>query len=254
MAPPLQLSPELVAYFVRLGKLVRKGYADGFLDNPGATDVSDLGMELITIIHAEDSDGELRPYGTIARDATNVFIGIRGTEGGAEWISDADAFQVDFPVMRSTLTPKVHRGFARIYNTMRTAEGLLIKHHPVLVGASVVVTGHSLGAALATLLAADVGAFDLCTFAGPRVGDPDFCECAAQRIIRTERFVNVPDLVPKVPFNLPDFPYAELGLPILLDSEGLVREDPHAWHSLDTYLHLIDVSFPIDSKFQIPAT
>lgn len=257
MSPPIPLSPELAAYFVRLGKLVAAAYDDA----PAAALLEGLGLELVAILTATDGDGVVRPYGFVAREspfvpqgeaggtAPEVVIAIRGTETIAEWVSDANALQVDFPVMASPLYPKVHRGFAEIYNTLRTADGLLVKHHAALARANVVVAGHSLGGALATLLAADVGAAELVTFGGPRVGNADFCACAAKRIGRVERFVNLRDPVPKVPLNLPHFQYAELGVPLAFDSEGAVKDNPHAAHSLATYLHFIDPTQPIDPEW-----
>lgn len=254
MYPPI--TPDLTAYFVRVGKLVGAAYDD----SPRAGVLEGLGYELVALLRAAAVDDVSLPFGFIARKVATAawgpppeefVVAIRGTETVAEWTADADATQVDFPVMPSTLYPRAHRGFARIYNTLRTGDGLLVKHFKPLSGARVVVAGHSLGAALATLLAADLGADDLVTFAGPRVGNGDFCSCAAKRIGRVERFVNERDLVTKVPFDLPDFPYADLGVPILFDSTGKVLENPHAHHSLATYLNALDAAQPLDTQWAV---
>jgi hypothetical protein len=81
--------------------------------------------------------------------------------------------------------------------------------------ASIYITGHSLGAALATIAAMDIAVIDLIkqdklknpiylyTFASPRVGDNKFAqkfnEFIEQNRITAFRFANSEDLVPKIP-------------------------------------------------------
>ena len=63
-----------------------------------------------------------------------------------------------------------------------------------------VITGHSLGAAIATLCWADLGG-DLMTFASPRVGDPAFGTALWNG--QTVRVINASDIVPDVPTDPP---------------------------------------------------
>ena len=66
----------------------------------------------------------------------------------------------------------------------------------------VVCTGHSLGAALATLCAARIDAHEIYTFGSPRVGNRDFVKELSKDGIKHYRFVNNNDIVTKVPFAL----------------------------------------------------
>ena len=66
------------------------------------------------------------------------------------------------------------------------------------------MTGHSLGAGLATLLALDLAAHSLVpntciTLASPRVGDLTFQHVFNQVVPNAYRVVNRIDIVPKVP-------------------------------------------------------
>ena len=88
-------------------------------------------------------------------------------------------------------------------------------------------TGHSLGAALATLAAKRYGdAATLYTFGSPRVGDGAYAEGFH---LDSYRFVNNDDLVTKLPFP---FPYRHVGRMKYIDSDGNVLDAPSLWRRL----------------------
>jgi len=70
---------------------------------------------------------------------------------------------------------------------------------------NVAICGHSLGGALAALLALDVGLNTPCrspgayTYASPRTGDHIFAGSFNAAILASHRIVNRQDLVPKLP-------------------------------------------------------
>ncbi|CAA0842747.1 alpha/beta-Hydrolases superfamily protein [Striga hermonthica] len=123
---------------------------------------------------------------------------------------------------------------------------------------SVTVTGHSLGAALATLTGHDVGKefggmVTVVSFGGPRIGNKAFREELEKNGTRVLRIVNADDPVTKVPgFVLNDnseqvggmrwmeeteWVYAEIGKELRLSSRsGGVA----TCHDLKTYLKLVD--------------
>lgn len=115
-----------------------------------------------------------------------VLIAFRGTTGLDlhNWIADLQITHADAPFAGMSSKSRVHAGFLRAWNStlreeLTTRTRNLMKTHNVL---KVVVTGHSLGAGMATLAAVDfrinfgVGSVELHTFGSPRVGNKAFAE------------------------------------------------------------------------------
>ena len=117
---------------------------------------------------------------------------------------------------------------------------------------SFVVTGHSLGSALATLFVIrNKDRFDIttiCTFASPRVGDTQFAQQFNQLPLTSWRIVNTQDIVPKLPLRLPFFDYQHVATPYEFSSAGVVKWGPACWHSMSTYLHWLDQNIGVDPE------
>jgi triacylglycerol lipase len=145
------------------------------------------------------------PFGFVATKGSDVFVVIRGTRTPLEWLDDFTAKPVPFapngnPWGRTTqgfnalfenLGPQVDDALAKL----QTGGNSL---------ATIFVTGHGLGAALAHLAAASIAArFGLkpvtYTFCGPRAGDPQFAAAFNQASLQTWRIFNTEDIVPTVP-------------------------------------------------------
>lgn len=119
---------------------------------------------------------------------------------------------------------------------------------------SFVVTGHSLGSALATLFVMENKAknkFDVttvCTFASPHVGNTEFVNQFNQLPLTSWRIANTQDIVPKVPLRLPLFDFQHVATPYEFSSAGVVKRSPACWHSMSTYLHWLDPNIDVDSE------
>ena len=119
---------------------------------------------------------------------------------------------------------------------------------------SFVVTGHSLGSALATLFVMEnkeKNKFDIttiCTFASPHVGNTEFVKQFNQLPLTSWRIANTQDLVPKVPLRLPFFDYQHVATPYEFSSAGVVKRSPACWHSMSTYLHWLDPAIDVDAE------
>ncbi len=192
--------------------------------------------------------------------ATNEdVIVIRGTITPREWIRNIQATQRDLP--KADNGARVHKGFQEIYKTFELDRGPYEGDFLDAVDAGafsdrpVVITGHSLGGALAVLTATDIARFDdkaetrLITVASPRVGNEAFRDVAGA-IGSAVRICNMPDLVPMVPPSGNRITYVHVGEPALYSSfdydSTLINETESkgdqilCWHGIDTYTWMLD--------------
>ncbi len=117
---------------------------------------------------------------------------------------------------------QVHKGFARALEEVRPALTNAVEG----MDGPILFTGHSLGAALATLAASlykpsgRVGA--LYTFGSPRVGNSAFVDTL--RDTKSYRFRDCSDVVTRLP--LPEMGYAHVGPAHYIDRSGAITVDP----------------------------
>ncbi|HEX8817134.1 MAG TPA: lipase family protein [Terriglobales bacterium] len=239
---------------------------------------------------------ELRFYGIVAHEIANPdnrIIAIRGTEGLIEWCDDGASI-VMVPFKQSPKAGLVAFGFDNIYSTMKVvpvprtgpAERTAVAA-PELAGSfgdqleqlavlrenergvahqfaegrtrparPTVVTGHSLGSALAKLFVMENGVkqkFDvtvISTLASPKVGNPEFKKAFDALPLTSWRIVNSRDWVPKLPPTVPSIiDYQHVNVPYSFDSwEMGVKRNPICYHSIDTYLHWLDKGRPLKQE------
>jgi triacylglycerol lipase len=184
---------------------------------------------------------EVRPFsGTstqcyVAHNDDLVMVAFRGTEirkrpGRPDIrniIADLKA-DCDLRLTASGQGGRVHQGFKDALDEVWETQGLLDYIRSLHSSRrSMWFTGHSLGAALATLAADRYGDVDgLYTFGSPRVGDIDF---KIDFHINAYRFVNNNDIVARVP---PPGLYKHVGELKYIDSKGLIHDNPSRWERL----------------------
>lgn len=165
-------------------------------------------------------------------NATMILVAFRGTEPTKlkDWMTDVDFDLVDGPA------GKVHHGFWGALNDVWREIYASIKEHQNK-GQSLWFTGHSLGAALATLAVAklrlkvDKPVNGLYTFGQPRTGDRDFARAFnADFKAQTFRFVNNNDAVTRVPLRA--MTYSHVGRFLYFDNNGNLQDDIHWWGKL----------------------
>ena len=142
-------------------------------------------------------------------DLSNVF---------ADWLANFQFVPVDWDQ-----GGKVHKGFKVALDEVwdELSRYLVSLKNP---RRTVWITGHSMGAAVATLAADRYGNVQgLYTFGSPRVGDVDFKN---DYFVDTYRFVNNRDIVTKVP---PQGVYVHVGNLKYMDNYGILHDNELRW-------------------------
>jgi hypothetical protein len=243
---------------------------------------------VVTTIYANDLATDMNPnriddtvpIGLIcqANGAGDAVVTLRGTEGTLEWIHDAEFLTVPCPFLVGA--GHTEDGFTAMYNSLRTGAA---PNSPIVAKSisslpfprpvtSVTVCGHSLGGALATLLALDLAANTvfshpvIYTYGSPRTGDSLFASTFDQVVTNSYRIENRLDIVPKLPPPLAYQHVDELYEPELtpvrllpLPPEILVDFTFTCEHAVATYLHLLSLRsrgtvIPLDVNCQPKAT
>ena len=131
----------------------------------------------------------------VMSDSKDVLIACRGTEPTA--INDVLADLKMFPV-KHHIAGRVHRGFYAEYDKVIPDIKEALKKHDKKGNKTVWVTGHSLGGAMAVLVAAELQpSGGLHTFGQPRVGNKAFLKSLDG--IKYYRYRNNNDIVTAVP-------------------------------------------------------
>ncbi|KAL2343417.1 hypothetical protein Fmac_004702 [Flemingia macrophylla] len=218
----------------------------------------------------------------------NIVVAWRGTVAPCEWYED---FQSKLEPLGHG-GAKVEQGFLSIYksksdatryNKSSASEQVMNEVTNLVKGfrekgeqVSLTITGHSLGGALALLNAYEVAAtivdlpVSVISFGAPRVGNIAFKDELQQMGVKLLRVTVKQDWVPKMPgilfnerFKVFDeitgleWVYTHYGAQLELD----VRSSPYlkgginlsGFHSLETYLHLIDGHLSCETPFRLEA-
>ena len=150
--------------------------------------------------------------GFTAADDSTVVMAFRGTEGDDPHDIGTD---INFLPRRWERGGRVHRGFADALNDVWTELAASLPGD----GRRVLYTGHSLGAAMATLAASRRPPDMLYSFGSPMVGNGAFG--ATLKGVAHARFQNCTDIVARIPAGLPGFEHT--GTLHYLDRHGKLQ-------------------------------
>lgn len=226
--------------------------------------------DLATDCKALNNDTSWQAYRTLGMvavneaDPTDMVIAIRGTESWQEWCQDFKFLYRSFPnVAHSGLTED---GFTDMYLTFSMQPKATTTYGQDLLAtlgakARVTIVGHSLGSALATLQALELGthtghSVELFTLASPRVGDLSFQHLFDHVVQNAYRICNRLDVVPKIP---PVPMYCHVGDEMELVPGPEVKFDLGCEHAITTYLYLLakeigaEANYPLKAECQMPA-
>ncbi|KAL6657150.1 hypothetical protein ACP70R_004930 [Stipagrostis hirtigluma subsp. patula] len=165
------------------------------------------GFEMRSLI--VDVENCLQAFVGVAHDLNAIIVAIRGTQENSvqNWIKDLIWKQLDlsYPDMPNA---KVHSGFFSSYNDtiLRLAITSAVQKARKSYGdINVMVTGHSMGGAMASFCALDLAIklgsdkVRLMTFGQPRVGNAAFASYFAEYVPNTIRVTHGHDIVPHLP-------------------------------------------------------
>jgi triacylglycerol lipase len=165
----------------------------------------------------------------VAKNDRMIVVSFRGSESLQDWLNDASIVLVDTEVGR------VHLGFR---NALYAVWEQLVETITRLRDNNqlVFVTGHSLGAALATLAAARLeGETDIPVFACYNCGSPRIGSFSFSRFFKksglsavTHRIVNNNDVVCKGPTNANG--YLHVGNLVYIDQNGHISQGGNWWN------------------------
>jgi triacylglycerol lipase len=188
----------------------------------------------------KDKDVVVVPMGFIAKNENKIFIVFRGTKTPKEWISNLTISMKEYFIPSYG---NVHEGFLEVYNSIKET---IDKNKAIIAGNNkIFVTGHSLGAALATLSLPDIEINHgkkidaLYTFGSPRVGDALFVR-KFDGIFenRSFRVVNTSDVVTSIPLPIPIigslggyFSHVDIPIDFTFQSDDISKN-----HAMETYI------------------
>jgi triacylglycerol lipase len=248
--------------------------SDPSVVNPAAITKMPAGYTLVRTIQMTDFFGPEQSrvfYGYVAvgGDPVTAVVALRGTESTMEWWDD---FHWDLvPFTQIPDGGNVAQGFYDIYKSIGTmAPGQQAASAPSAFAAEVaraatsglaagldpaslplVVTGHSLGGALATLLVTELSATTALkpqawTFASPQVGDAKFAARYGGLSTVSWRIYNQVDVVPHFPVDVLDS-YQPVTTGYAINSLGKAKWSLSCAHSLNTYMHVLSpATVPLD--------
>ena len=180
------------------------------------------------------------PVGFLASRDTDLILVFRGTTTISEWITDFNVQQVRYDFVAGG--GRTHEGFTNMYESIRDA--VIDAVNMAAIAGSfdrLMITGHSLGGALAILAAPDCSVHTpfadplMYNYAAPRVGSPEnfipfFSDLDLQH---TWRIVNIDDSVPSLPpKDIPAFggtiEYEHIDNEFLIDFDTSFLESEHS--------------------------
>ncbi len=245
--------------FVAWGEFVQVAY-QMYLDNPGNPNPPQptyfpagwtLAMNL-TVDPVVGIFSQVEFIGFIAQsaaDPSQYLIAFRGTQSDLDWISDFEFWMEPFTAIPNG--GQVEHGFLAVYQTLNGVVPGATAGSPLATimgniptGASITVTGHSLGGALAVLHAAVLAGngfsdVTIATFAAPMAGDRQFSTTFMNLVPNSVRIYNIPDIVPDLPGTLLGYTQVQAGIAINSLDYPEIDWSISCFHALLTYLYML---------------
>lgn len=202
-------------------------------------------------------------FGFALTSSSYNIIGLRGTLSDFEWALDATIPQVPVPLIWYSdgkfQLAKVHLGFLIFFAML--ADQILAAAKQFNPALPCLVTGHSLGGALAVLaspalrLLSSLQTVQMYSYAGPRVGDPIFVDAYNFFVPQSYRVVNLADMIPMLPpSQVLHWQYAHVGQEwSFLNQSGNI-DGNHALIGPNNYTKAVNLKVPTNAPRVYPVT
>ncbi|KAG9398809.1 hypothetical protein AC1031_014126 [Aphanomyces cochlioides] len=210
------------SHAIYLGRLVSTAYCPKkdveSWTCPPCANVSKL-QDLIVINDKSESF-----QGILGFTGTHVVVAFRGSMDVKNWVDNL-SFLKTRPWPHIFPKAAIHRGFYAVYKSIQdklfVALSSLFALHP---SAPLIITGHSLGSAVAAIAVVDlhtrhnITTESMLTFGEPRVGNPAFVSRLTHIVSDIHRITHWRDIVPHVP----------------LEWQGYIHEAQEIWYTEDS--------------------
>lgn len=231
---PMQLQDMKLSELKKLlpKSVVLPDFGLGSLIDPRLRSLSDLLQETVIALvalclsqlAASPRNTHTQGFAAYRKKDQLALLAFRGTQADAPADLLLDAMFL--PLQAKGWPGLLHHGFAQGTAAVFPAvERWLARHAD---RARLLVCGHSLGAAIATLVAVRYPgpATRLVTMGSPRVGDNTFAQAFAASGVRATRVVNSLDVVTRVPPSNFIVAYRHVGTATFIDSSGKLVSNP----------------------------
>jgi len=150
-----------------------------------------------------DSKTDLEGYIGILKSTKTIYLAFRGSSSKLNWMADFETTKRNYETY-TECDCRVHHGFYEAATNLKEQSINATQEIKKKTGYSnVIVTGHSLGAAVAQLIGMELSAIDIknkiYNFGQPRIGDKKYASFVNNISEELARFTHNKDMVPHVP-------------------------------------------------------
>jgi triacylglycerol lipase len=196
-------------------------------------------------VFVESQDNGLTDTQVAVLDQLNsdrLYIVFRGSDKSIDWMNNFQFRQQIYPYSDGNTEVKFHRGFMEAYFAVRQP---LLEAMDKFQGQQAIVTGHSLGGALATIAALDIQynlgqkrglRFAVHTFGAPRAGNRAMVDSYNGRIPDSYRFIYGRDVVTRIPRSWQGFDHVDTAIHLGSRWTWNVLSSRVRDHSIDAYI------------------
>lgn len=150
-----------------------------------------------------DSTYDTNGYIGYRTEDETIYVVYRGSSSIRDWLDDLDAILTTYPYCKDC---QVHKGFYKAeLNVIAMVQTEVARLRLIYPSYKIIITGHSLGAALAALTVVDLSMLhsnlELFNYGCPRVGNQAFASFFSNNIIQRNRVTHHKDTVPHCPMH-----------------------------------------------------